>query len=81
MTVSREAFDFGAFWSKGLRMGTRQCNVKAHNRQLSNLIELGKAKPSFIVSQSRMSCRWKKRNRPGITRADAYDRFASLKNS
>ena len=44
------AFDFGQFWSKGLRMGTGQCNVKAYNRQLSKLIELGKAKPSFIVS-------------------------------
>jgi threonine dehydrogenase-like Zn-dependent dehydrogenase len=45
------AFDFGEFWSKGLRMGTGQTNVKAYNRQLCKLIEDGKAKPSFIVSQ------------------------------
>lgn len=44
------AFDFGAFWSKGLTMGTGQANVKAYNRQLCKLIELGKAKPAFIVS-------------------------------
>ena len=31
-------------------MGTGQCNVKAYNRRLCKLIEIGKAKPSFIVS-------------------------------
>ena len=31
-------------------MGTGQCNVKAYNRQLRDLIAAGKAKPSFIVS-------------------------------
>ncbi|MGK4909459.1 hypothetical protein [Streptomyces oceani] len=31
-------------------MGTGQANVKACNRQLSGLIEQGKAKPSWIVS-------------------------------
>ncbi len=44
------AFDFGEFWSKGLRMGTGQTNVKSYNRHLCKLIELGKAQPSFIVS-------------------------------
>jgi glutathione-independent formaldehyde dehydrogenase len=31
-------------------MGTGQCNVKAHNRLLSRLIEKDKVKPSWIVS-------------------------------
>ena len=44
------AFDFGEFWTKGLRMATGQTNVKAYNRHLASLIAAGKAKPSFIVS-------------------------------
>jgi len=44
------AFDWGKFWSKGLRVGTGQANVKAYNRQLRELIRVDKAKPSFIVS-------------------------------
>jgi glutathione-independent formaldehyde dehydrogenase len=44
------AFDFGAFWFKGQRMGTGQANVKAYNRKLRELIFVGKAKPSLIVS-------------------------------
>jgi threonine dehydrogenase-like Zn-dependent dehydrogenase len=44
------AFDFGAFWFKGLRMGTGQANVKAYNRKLRDLIEADKAKPSFLIS-------------------------------
>jgi threonine dehydrogenase-like Zn-dependent dehydrogenase len=44
------AFDFGEFWFKGQRMATGQCNVKSYNRNLSKLIEAGKAKPSFLVS-------------------------------
>lgn len=44
------AFDFGEFWGKGLRMGTGQANVKTYNRRLCKLIEIGKAKPSFIIS-------------------------------
>jgi glutathione-independent formaldehyde dehydrogenase len=44
------AFDFGEFWFKGQRMATGQCNVKAYNRKLRELIETGKAKPSFLVS-------------------------------
>jgi glutathione-independent formaldehyde dehydrogenase len=44
------AFDWGMFWFKGQRVGTGQCNVKAYNRQLRDLIHAGRAKPSFIVS-------------------------------
>ena len=44
------AFDFGQFWIKGQKVGTGQANVKAYNRKLCNLIEVGKAKPSWIVS-------------------------------
>ncbi len=45
-------FDMGTFFSKGQSMGTGQCNVKDYNRQLCELIHVGKAKPSFIVSQN-----------------------------
>jgi len=31
-------------------VATGQCNVKAYNRELANLIHHGKAKPSFIIS-------------------------------
>lgn len=44
------AFDFGALWSKGLRIGTGQANVKTWNRALCRLIESGRASPSIIVS-------------------------------
>ena len=44
------AFDFGQFWVKGQKVATGQANVKAYNRKLCNLIEVGKAKPSWIVS-------------------------------
>ena len=44
------AFDWGMFWFKGQRVWTGQCNVKAYNRQLRDLIHAGRAKPSFIVS-------------------------------
>jgi threonine dehydrogenase-like Zn-dependent dehydrogenase len=44
------AFDWGLSWFKGQRIGTGQCNVKAYNRQLRDLIHVGRAKPSFIVS-------------------------------
>jgi threonine dehydrogenase-like Zn-dependent dehydrogenase len=36
--------------SQGLSLGTGQCNVKAYNRYLRDLIISGKAKPSFVVS-------------------------------
>lgn len=44
------AFDFGKFWFKGQRMGTGQCNVKAYNRRLAELIHRGVVHPSLIVS-------------------------------
>ena len=44
------AFDFGQFWFKGQHGATGQANVKAYNRKLSNLIEAGKAEPSWIIS-------------------------------
>lgn len=44
------AFDFGKFWFKGQKIGTGQCNVKAYNRRLRDLIHHGKAKPSVIIS-------------------------------
>jgi len=43
-------FDFGRFWSKGQSMGTGQCNVKAYNRHLRDLIAGDRATPSFVVS-------------------------------
>jgi threonine dehydrogenase-like Zn-dependent dehydrogenase len=44
------AFDMGAFFGKGQFMGTGQCNVKAYNRHLRNLIHTGRANPSWIIS-------------------------------
>ena len=44
------AFDFGKFWFKGQKIGTGQCNVKAYNRRLRDLIHVGKADPGIIVS-------------------------------
>ncbi|KAI5248471.1 hypothetical protein AUEXF2481DRAFT_60725 [Aureobasidium subglaciale EXF-2481] len=41
---------FGKLFEKGLFLGTGQCNVKAYNRQLRDLIISGRAKPSFVVS-------------------------------
>jgi threonine dehydrogenase-like Zn-dependent dehydrogenase len=43
------AFDFGELFNKGQRMGTSQA-VKAYNWKLMQLIEQGRAKPSFINS-------------------------------
>ena len=55
----------GAFFAKGLSMGSGQCNVKAYNRKLRDLIEAGRAKPSFIVS-----------HRLSLDQApEAYERF------
>jgi threonine dehydrogenase-like Zn-dependent dehydrogenase len=33
-------------------MGTGQCNVKAYNRYLRDMIIAGKAKPSFVISHA-----------------------------
>jgi len=41
---------FGKLFEKGLTLGTGQCNVKAYNRYLRDMIIAGKAKPSFVVS-------------------------------
>ncbi|HEX4791832.1 MAG TPA: glutathione-independent formaldehyde dehydrogenase [Actinospica sp.] len=46
----RVAFDIGTFFQKGLRMGSGQCNVKAYNRYLRDLIAAGVAEPGFLVS-------------------------------
>ena len=47
----RLLFDIGTFFEKGLKMGTGQADVKAHNRQLRDLIIAGRAEPSFVVSK------------------------------
>jgi glutathione-independent formaldehyde dehydrogenase len=44
------AFDFGKFWFKGQKIGTGQCNVKAYNRKLAELIHQDRARPSAIIS-------------------------------
>ena len=64
------AFDFGLFWSKGLRMGTGQAPVKKYNRYLCSLISEGKANPSFIVSH----------DLPLESAPDAYKHFDAREN-
>jgi glutathione-independent formaldehyde dehydrogenase len=59
------AFDYGMFWFKGQRMGSGQCPVKRYNRQLRDLIHVGKAKPSWLVSHQL----------PLTSAADAYEHF------
>lgn len=67
MRDGRIAFDIGAFFAKGLRVGSGQANVKAYNRELRNLIHVGRAKPSFLIS-----------HRLGLDDApDAYQHFDS----
>ncbi|GAW01839.1 glutathione-independent formaldehyde dehydrogenase [Lentinula edodes] len=46
------SFPFGKLFEKGLSLGTGQCNVKAYNRYLRDLIIAGRAKPSFVVSHN-----------------------------
>lgn len=48
--AGKMAFDFGAFWIKGQQIRTGQANVKAYNRRLRDLIHVGKATPSKIIS-------------------------------
>lgn len=43
---------FGRLFEKGLRLATGQCNVKRYNRYLRDMIIAGRAKPSFIVSNT-----------------------------
>jgi threonine dehydrogenase-like Zn-dependent dehydrogenase len=45
-------FDWGLLWTKGQHIGTGQANVKDYNRYLRDLIHVGKAKPSFVVSHN-----------------------------
>ena len=45
-------FDWGLLWFRGQHVATGQCNVKAYNRQLRDLISVGRATPSFIVSHN-----------------------------
>jgi glutathione-independent formaldehyde dehydrogenase len=40
----------GKLFEKGHRVGTGQTNVKRYNRQLRDLITVGRATPSFVVS-------------------------------
>jgi threonine dehydrogenase-like Zn-dependent dehydrogenase len=59
------SLSFGKLFEKGLSLGTGQCNVKAYNRYLRDLIIAGKAKPSFVVSHE-----------IGLDAAEeAYDKF------
>jgi threonine dehydrogenase-like Zn-dependent dehydrogenase len=44
------SLSFGKLFEKGLSLRTGQCNVKAYNRYLRDLIISGRAKPSFVVS-------------------------------
>ena len=50
MKEGQIAFDIGNFFSRGLRLGSGQANVKAYNRELRDLIHSGRAKPSFVIS-------------------------------
>ncbi|OJJ34679.1 hypothetical protein ASPWEDRAFT_109615 [Aspergillus wentii DTO 134E9] len=44
------SLSFGKLFEKGLSLATGQCNVKAYNRYLRDMIIAGKAKPSFVIS-------------------------------
>ncbi|KZT59606.1 alcohol dehydrogenase GroES-like domain-containing protein [Calocera cornea HHB12733] len=56
---------FGKLFEKGLSLGTGQANVKAYNKYLRDMIIAGRAKPSFVVS-----------NTIGIDEApEAYEKF------
>ena len=70
MKEGQIAFDFGEFFTRGLRMGSGQANVKAYNRELRNLIHVGRAQPSFLIS-----------HRIGLDDApDAYAHFDAREN-
>ena len=57
--------NFGRLFEKGLSLGTGQCNVKRYNAYLRDLITVGKANPSFVVSHEV----------PLGDAVDAYDKF------
>ncbi len=46
------SINFGRLFEKGLRLGTGQCNVKQYNAHLRDLITVGRAEPSFVVSHT-----------------------------
>jgi threonine dehydrogenase-like Zn-dependent dehydrogenase len=71
------AFDFGKFWFKGQKMGTGQCNVKAYNRRLADLIHYGKADPSLIISHE-LSSRRRPTSTSTIARSDGRRSFFIL---
>lgn len=61
----RLPFDMGAFFAKGLRMGSGPANVKRYNRFLRDLIITGRAQPSCVMSHQL----------PLADAPDAYARF------
>ena len=64
------AIDYGLQWLKGQSVGSGQCPVKKYNRKLRDLIAVGKAKPSWIVSHEI----------PLSKAADAYKNFDDRTN-
>ena len=46
------SINFGRLFEKGLRLGTGQSNVKQYNAHLRDLITVGRAEPSFVVSHT-----------------------------
>lgn len=44
------SLSFGKLFEKGLHLATGQCNVKAYNRLLRDMIVSGAADPSWVVS-------------------------------
>ncbi|OKO93845.1 hypothetical protein PENSUB_12124 [Penicillium subrubescens] len=68
--VTRACGGLGIAGLYGLSIGTGQCNVKAYNRYLRDMIIAGKAKPSFVISHE-----------IGLADAeDAYDKFDKREN-
>ncbi|MFC6724627.1 glutathione-independent formaldehyde dehydrogenase [Halobium palmae] len=56
---------FGSLFESALNVGTGQCDVKRYDRRLRNMIEEGRAEPSFLVS-----------HRVGLDEApEMYERF------
>ena len=64
------AIDYGQQWLKGQNIGSGQCPVKKYNRQLADLIAVGKAKPSWIISHEM----------PLSKAVDAYKHFGDRDN-
>lgn len=66
----RIGFDFGRLFQKGQSLGTGQCPVKRYNERLRNLIIVGRATPSRIVSHEL----------PLTEAPGAYDKFDKRKD-